>query len=183
MWSSNPLSFGSLEEVGVRLGPDVLSGVLVDVIVGLHELEIGEGEERGAVGIIHLDRVPEAINLIGEHVIVVIVFGDAMLVDGLSYLFLQRGDNLDQCLNPGIISYQVHFLQQGQALFKLDLHHSIPWDEVLVGCGVIGGSEGTSDESTLGCWGSPGMGETVCGLGSSSPKSIWSIPFSILFLV
>ena len=90
MGSSDTLSGSSAPEIGIFRAPHEPPGVFVNRVRALHVAQIGHGQERGHIGVVHKLRAAETIDLEGVDFSELRMLHDSVLLQCPGHLVGQR---------------------------------------------------------------------------------------------
>ena len=140
MRAANAFAGFSLEEIGVVRPPGGGLGALPQRIALGDAAEIGEAGERGDVGIVHENRIAEAVDLIGPDLAPIAQPHPAMLEQRLLDLGGERGGVLRQgCVAARPLRHHRQLAQSAD-------REQVGGDEVRIEAGIVRGAEAAMDQ-------------------------------------
>lgn len=81
VWAANARKF-SREILRILTGEEKLAGLLVERVVNIEELEVGEAEKTRDIRIVHEEMLSVTIYLVGENEITLRALHDSVPIDG-----------------------------------------------------------------------------------------------------
>ena len=140
MGSSDALSGSSAPEIGIFRAPDEPAGVFVNRVRALHVAQIGHGQERRHIGVVHKLRAAETVDLEGVDFSELRMLHDSVLLQCPGHLVGQR-----RALG-GKLPLAVHRRQDLGGLAQRRDGHEVRRHEESEGRGVVRGAERRDDQ-------------------------------------
>ena len=138
--TADALACLAAEEVWVVLAPDEAARVLIYGVVHVHIAQIGQGEQRRHVGVVHEEAVAEAVHLVGVNLAVLRMVYHGVLLESLAHLVgKRRAVGSERCVGVHLVEYLRRLAQRAD-------RHEVRRHEEEERRSVVGGAEDGGDE-------------------------------------